>query len=71
MSRRSILAAVVGFAALTALPVASEAHCLSYKHLRADAVGVVDGTTNFVKRVADRTTKLGDRLFGWMHCTHV
>jgi hypothetical protein len=71
MSKRSVLGAALGLAALVSMPAASQAHCLSYKHFRSDVASAVDGTTTFVKHVADRTAKFGDRLFGWISCKHV
>jgi hypothetical protein len=68
MSKRSMVGAAIGLAAVVALPVAAEAHCLHYKHFRSEVVGVVDGTTTFVKRVTYRTRKFGDRMFGWLMC---
>lgn len=68
MSKRSLLAAAMGVAVLISLPATSEAHCLGYKHLRSDVVGVVDGTGAFVDRVANRMTRFGDRLLGLIHC---
>ena len=66
MSKRNILGAAMGIAALFSFPIASEAHCL--KHFGSDVSGVVDGTTSFAKRVVDRTDKLGTRMFGWLKC---
>ncbi len=68
MSNRSLVGAAMGVAALITLPAASEAHCLGYKHLRSDVVGVVDGTGAFVDRVANRMTTFGDRLLAGFHC---
>lgn len=68
MSKRSMVGAAIGLAAIVSLPIAAEAHCLHYKHLRTGVVGVVDGTTSFVKRVTYRTMKFGDRMFGWLIC---
>ncbi len=71
MSKRSILGAAIALGALTALPAASEAHCFGYKRVHSEVTSAVDGTTNFVKRVAYRTAKFGDRMFGWLNCKHV
>ena len=71
MSKQSVLGAALGLAALISMPAASEAHCLGYKHFRSDVASTVDGTTTFVKRVADRTVRFGDRVFGWISCKHV
>jgi hypothetical protein len=68
MSKRIALGAAMGIAALVSLPVASEAHCLGYKHLRSDVSAAVDDTTAFARRVAYRTEKFGHRLFGWLDC---
>ncbi len=67
MSKHSMLAAVIGLAALTS-PVVADAHCLRFDKVRAEMSGAVDGTASFARRVADRTTKFGDRLFGWIRC---
>jgi hypothetical protein len=71
MSKRSMLGAAVALGALMALPAASEAHCFGTKHIESGVTAAVDGTTTFVKRVAYRTQKFGDRVFGWMWCKHV
>jgi hypothetical protein len=62
-----MLAAVIGLAALTT-PVVADAHCLRFDKVRSEVTGAVDGTASFVRRVADRTVKLGDRMFGWIRC---
>ncbi len=67
MSKHSILAAVVGLAAL-ASPVVADAHCLRFDKVRSEVVETVDGTATFVRRAADRTAKFGDRIFGWIRC---
>ena len=71
MSNRIVLGAAMGIAALVSLPVASEAHCFGYKHVRSEVAAAVDGTTSFAKRVAYRTEKFGHRLFGWLDCKHI
>jgi len=68
MSKRIAFHAAVTAVALVVLPAASQAHCLGYKHMRSEVVGAVDGVGHFVTRVADRTVKFGDRVFGWLHC---
>jgi hypothetical protein len=71
MSNRIAFGAAIGFAALVSLPVASQAHCLGYKHMRSEVTAAVDGTTAFAKRVAYRTEKFGHRVFGWLDCKHI
>ena len=68
MSKHIVLGAAMGVAVLVSLPAASEAHCLGYKQMRSDVASVVDGTTSFAKRVADRTARFGDQMFGWIKC---
>jgi hypothetical protein len=71
MSNRIVLGAAMGIAALVSLPVASEAHCLSYKHMGSEVTATVDGTTTFAKRVVYRTEKFGSRIFGWLDCKKI
>ncbi len=66
--KRTVLGAAMGIAALVTLPAVSEAHCLGFKHVRSEVSSAVDGTTSFAKRVADRTEKFGNRIFGWLKC---
>ncbi|MFT3730539.1 MAG: hypothetical protein QM780_03800 [Hyphomicrobium sp.] len=71
MSKRIALGAAMGIAALVSVPAASQAHCFGYKHVRSEVTAAVDGTTTFVRRVADRTEKFGHRLFGWLDCKKI
>ena len=69
MSKRSLFAVALAFAALTSMSEASQANdCLGLHHMRTKTVAVVDGTVHAVRRVADGTVRFGDRLFGWMWC---
>lgn len=68
MSKRTLLATALGAAALVSLPAASQAHCLGYKHMKAEFNAAVDGTTTMVKRVAYHTESLGHRMFSWLDC---
>ncbi|HML30079.1 MAG TPA: hypothetical protein PKE16_14855 [Hyphomicrobium sp.] len=68
MSKRTVLGAAMGVAALVSLPAVSEAHCLGYKHMKSEFNSAVDGTTMMMKRVAYRTEKFGHHVFGWLDC---
>lgn len=68
MSKRTLLAAAMGAAALVSLPAVSQAHCLGYKHMKSEFNAAVDGTTSMVKRVAYRTERFGHRMFSWLDC---
>ena len=71
MSKRFVLGAAMGIAALISMPVASQAHCLGFKHMKSEMTSAVYGTTAFVKRVGYRTEKFGHRMFGWLHCNKI
>jgi hypothetical protein len=66
MSKHSIIAVLIGLAALTA-PVAASAHCLRFDRVGSDVAGVFDGTTRFVRGIGYRTQRAGDRILGWMN----
>lgn len=69
MSKHSLFAVALAFAALTSMSGASQANdCLGLHHMRTKTVAVVDGTVHVVRRVADRTARFGDRMFGWIWC---
>jgi hypothetical protein len=69
MSKHSLFAAALAFAALTSMSGASQAHdCLGLHRMKTKTVSVVDGTVHAVRRMGDRTARFGDRVFGWMWC---
>ena len=69
MTKKLYLSAAVTLSALTLVPASSEAgDCLGLHRVRTEVVGAVDGTARFAKRVVDRTSRLGERAFGWIFC---
>ncbi|WP_156150843.1 hypothetical protein [Hyphomicrobium sp. 99] len=69
MSKNLIFAVLVGFATISA-PAASEAHCLGWDKARSGVGDVYNSTMNLANAAFYRTQRIGDRLFGWIHCDH-
>jgi hypothetical protein len=70
MSKHVSLSAAVAFAAIVAMPAASEASCLHFDRLGVRATDAVHDTGRALRRIGDGVVRVGDRAFGWLFCRH-
>jgi hypothetical protein len=70
MSKPLSMSAAVAFAALVALPAASEASCLHFDRVGVATRTAVHDTGRVLRRVGDGIVRAGDCAFGWLFCRH-